>query len=56
MILKSFITSGHFFNSIYSYNQKTLEWEDDFKSQFITLNSPMKMKHHNYAVQIDPYP
>ena len=29
----------------YSVNQKTLEYEDDFKTQSFTLDCPMCMRH-----------
>ena len=34
----------------YSDNQKTLEQEDDFQNQFITLKRLMSMRHSKYAV------
>ena len=39
----------------YCQNHKTLEKEDDFKIQVMTLNSPIKMRHSNAAVQTDPF-
>ena len=36
-------------------NQKTLEYEVDFKTQFMTLNTPMSMSHSNYAVLTEPF-
>ena len=35
---------------LYSDNQKTVEFEDNFRNQIITLKSPMSSKHNNYAV------
>ena len=37
-------------NYSYSDNHKTLEQGDDFWTQVIALNSPMNIKHRNYAV------
>ena len=33
----------------------TLKWEDDFKTQVMTLNGPMNMRHSNYAVSTEPF-
>ena len=33
----------------------TLKWEDDFKTQVMTLNGPMNMRHNNCAVSTEPF-
>ena len=40
---------------MYSENQITLEKEDDFKSQVLTVNSPVNMRRINNAVETDPF-
>ena len=35
---------------IYSDKQNTLEYEDDFQTQIVTLNTSISMEHMNCAV------
>jgi len=40
---------------MYSDNQKTLQQENDFLNQVISLKSPMSLRHGNCAVKTDPF-
>ena len=46
---------SQFINLLAETELDTLKWEDDFKTQVMTLNGPMNMRHSNYVVSTEPF-